>query len=93
MAAPVMEHNNHSSTDLSQLKRIDSNTSESPLEDENHSDDVFELVQKEIGTDLKSLKKVSGLLDKLTLENKQLEEQVNKATQTLFTCCKDLVFI
>ncbi|ROI15487.1 RAD50-interacting protein 1 [Anabarilius grahami] len=70
MAAPTMEHNNHSSNDFCHLKRTDSSKSESP------SEDVFELVQKEIGGDLKSLKKVSGLLEKLTLENKQLEEQV-----------------
>uniref|UniRef100_A0A673I7J6 RAD50-interacting protein 1 n=1 Tax=Sinocyclocheilus rhinocerous TaxID=307959 RepID=A0A673I7J6_9TELE len=76
MAAPMMEHNNHSSNDLSHLQRTDCIKSESPSEDENFTDDVVGLVQKEIGGDLKSLKKVSGLLEKLTLENKQLEEQV-----------------
>jgi len=83
MAAPMMEHNNHSRNDLSHLKRTDSSNSESPSEDGNLTDDVVELVQKEIGGDLKSLKKVSGLLEKLTLENKQLEEQVNTAIKTL----------
>lgn len=92
MAAPVMEQNNHSSNDFCHLKRTDSSKSESPSEDGNLTDDVFEFVQKEIGGDLKSLKKVSGLLEKLTLENKQLEEQVNTATETLLTsykCCKE----
>uniref|UniRef100_A0A8C9W3W3 RAD50-interacting protein 1 n=1 Tax=Scleropages formosus TaxID=113540 RepID=A0A8C9W3W3_SCLFO len=37
---------------------------------------VMELVDREIGGDLKCLKKVSGLLEKLTAENKALEEQV-----------------
>uniref|UniRef100_A0A671MTD7 RAD50-interacting protein 1 n=1 Tax=Sinocyclocheilus anshuiensis TaxID=1608454 RepID=A0A671MTD7_9TELE len=76
MAAPMMEHNNHSSNALSHLERTDCVKPESPSEDENFTDDVVGLVQKEIGGDLKSLKKVSGLLEKLTLENKQLEEQV-----------------
>ncbi|XP_073694563.1 RAD50-interacting protein 1 [Garra rufa] len=76
MAAPMMEHNNHSNNDLSPLNRTDRSKSESSSEDGNFTDDVVELVQKEIGGDLKSLKKVSGLLEKLTLENKQLEEQV-----------------
>uniref|UniRef100_A0A8C7LEK7 RAD50-interacting protein 1 n=1 Tax=Oncorhynchus kisutch TaxID=8019 RepID=A0A8C7LEK7_ONCKI len=39
-------------------------------------DYVVELIEKEIGVDLKSLKKVSALLEKLTAENKLLEEQV-----------------
>ncbi|RXN21253.1 RAD50-interacting 1-like protein [Labeo rohita] len=76
MAAPMMEHNNHSNNDLSHLNRTDNSKSESSSEDGNFTEDVVELVQKEIGGDLKSLKKVSGLLEKLTLENKQLEEQV-----------------
>ncbi|KAI2665378.1 RAD50-interacting protein 1 [Labeo rohita] len=76
MAAPMMEHNNNSNNDLSHLNRTDSSKSESSSEDGNFTEDVVELVQKEIGGDLKSLKKVSGLLEKLTLENKQLEEQV-----------------
>lgn len=76
MAAHMMEHE-HSSNERSHLERTDSTNSESPSED-----GVVALVQKEIGGDLKSLKKVSGLLEKLTLENKQLEKQVNKATQT-----------
>uniref|UniRef100_A0A672NHP7 RAD50-interacting protein 1 n=1 Tax=Sinocyclocheilus grahami TaxID=75366 RepID=A0A672NHP7_SINGR len=76
MAAPMMEHNNHSSNALSHLERTDCIKSDSPSEDENFTDAVVGLVQKEIGGDLKSLKKVSGLLEKLTLENKQLEEQV-----------------
>lgn len=90
MAAPVTAHNSYSSNDLSHLARTECSKSESPLEDENFTDDVVELVRKEIGGDLKSLKKVSGLLEKLTLENKQLEEQVNKATETPLTqlkCC------
>uniref|UniRef100_A0A674C104 RAD50-interacting protein 1 n=1 Tax=Salmo trutta TaxID=8032 RepID=A0A674C104_SALTR len=39
-------------------------------------DYVVDLIEKEIGGDLKSLKKVSSLLEKLTAENKLLEEQV-----------------
>ncbi|XP_055046357.2 RAD50-interacting protein 1 [Misgurnus anguillicaudatus] len=74
MAAPMMELSNHNSNDLSHLKRTDS--PKSPSADRNLTDDVVELVQKEIGSDLKSLKNVAGLLEKLTLENKQLEEQV-----------------
>ncbi|XP_016351479.1 RAD50-interacting protein 1-like [Sinocyclocheilus anshuiensis] len=75
MAAPVMKHNKHSSNAPSHLDRTDSRNSESPSEDGHFTDDVVAL-QKEIGGDLKSLKKVSGLLEQLTLENKQLEEQV-----------------
>ncbi|XP_051974974.1 RAD50-interacting protein 1-like [Xyrauchen texanus] len=71
----MMEHNNNSNG-LSRLKHTDSSTSESPSEEGNLTGDVVTLVQKEIGPDLKSLKKVAGLLEKLTLENKQLEEQV-----------------
>ncbi|KAG9280328.1 RAD50-interacting protein 1 [Astyanax mexicanus] len=37
---------------------------------------VAELLQREIGGDLKSLRKVGGLLEKLTAENMLLEEQV-----------------
>ncbi len=85
MAAHMMEHNNLSSNELSHLRRTDSANSESPSEDGHFTDGVAALVQKEIGGDLKSLKKVSGLLENLTLENKQLEEQVNKATNSLTT--------
>ncbi len=85
MAAHMMEHNNLSSYELSHLQRTDSANSESPSEDGHFTDGVAALVQKEIGGDLKSLKKVSGLLENLTLENKQLEEQVNKATDSLTT--------
>lgn len=77
MAAPMREHNKHTNMDLSDLKLADSSKSDSPSEDGDLTDDIVVLVQKEIGGDLKSLKKVSGLLEKLTLENKQLEEQVN----------------
>uniref|UniRef100_A0A8C1XRU4 RAD50-interacting protein 1 n=1 Tax=Cyprinus carpio TaxID=7962 RepID=A0A8C1XRU4_CYPCA len=78
IGAPVMEHNKHSSNALPHLTlvRTGSSTFQSPSEDGNFTDDVVALVQKEIGGDLKSLKKVSGLLEQLTLENKQLEEQV-----------------
>lgn len=82
MAAPVMELNNHNSNDLSHLKRTDS--VKSPSGDGNFTDNVVELVQQEIGSDLKSLKNVAGLLEKLTLENKQLEEQV-RIDKTLLT--------
>ncbi|XP_051977049.1 RAD50-interacting protein 1-like isoform X2 [Xyrauchen texanus] len=75
MAALMMERNIYSNN-LSRLKQAHSSTSESPSKDGNHTYDVVELVQKEIGSDIKSLKKVAGLLEKLTLENKQLEEQV-----------------
>lgn len=70
----MMELNNHNSNDRSHLKRTDS--LKSPSEDGHFADNVLELVQKEIGCDVKSLKNVAGLLEKLTLENKQLEEQV-----------------
>ncbi len=85
MAAHMMEHNNLSSYELSHLQRTDSANSESPSEDGHFTDGVAALVQKEIGGDLKSLKKVSGLLENLTLENKQLEEQVNNAADSLTT--------
>ncbi|XP_066561611.1 RAD50-interacting protein 1 isoform X2 [Amia ocellicauda] len=39
-------------------------------------DYVAELVKNEIGGDVKSLRRVSGLLERLTAENRQLEEQV-----------------
>ncbi|KAA0721042.1 RAD50-interacting protein 1 RAD50 interactor 1 [Triplophysa tibetana] len=81
MAAPVMELNNHNSNDLSHLKRTDS--VKSPSGDGNFTDNVVELVQKEIGSDLKSLKNVAGLLEKLTLENKQLEEQVQTVSSSV----------
>lgn len=40
-------------------------------------DYVAQLVEREIGGDIKSLKKVLTLLEKLTAENKVLEEQVS----------------
>uniref|UniRef100_A0A4W5N1I1 RAD50-interacting protein 1 n=1 Tax=Hucho hucho TaxID=62062 RepID=A0A4W5N1I1_9TELE len=50
--------------------------SETGLGDGALPDYVVDLIEKEIGVDLKSLKKVSSLLEKLTAENKLLEEQV-----------------
>lgn len=93
MAAHMMEHNNLSSNELSHLQRTDSANSESPSEDGNFTDGVVALVQKEIGGDLKSLKKVSGLLEKLTLENKQLEEQVNKAGDSVTTPVVHFIYV
>lgn len=44
--------------------------------DQEMPDCVIQLIEGEIGGDLKSLKKVKGLLEKLTAENILLEEQV-----------------
>lgn len=86
----MMELSNHNSNDRSHLKRTDS--LESPSEDGHFTDNVLELVQKEIGCDVKSLKNVAGLLEKLTLENKQLEEQVKQTRRYWHISNEDKLF-
>uniref|UniRef100_A0A4W5N0G7 RAD50-interacting protein 1 n=1 Tax=Hucho hucho TaxID=62062 RepID=A0A4W5N0G7_9TELE len=63
-------------SDLQSPMSTNDEDSETGLGDGALPDYVVDLIEKEIGVDLKSLKKVSSLLEKLTAENKLLEEQV-----------------
>ncbi|KAG7455788.1 hypothetical protein MATL_G00244810 [Megalops atlanticus] len=74
MAAPTTERENSLGTPLKPAMADSDPDPES--EDGDLPAYLAEFVEKEIGSDLKSLKKVSGLLEKLTAENKLLEEQV-----------------
>ncbi|XP_030631915.1 RAD50-interacting protein 1 [Chanos chanos] len=76
MAAPTVEEDKYISSSISGVILTDDDGSKPVSEDENVPDFVLELVQQEIGGDIKSLKKVAPLLEKLTAENKLLEEQV-----------------
>ncbi|KAJ8382797.1 hypothetical protein SKAU_G00035750 [Synaphobranchus kaupii] len=59
------------------LTAVQSDSDSDPVsEDGRLPEYVVKLVDREIGGDLKSLKKVGALLEKLTAENKLLEEQV-----------------
>ncbi|KAF5908405.1 RAD50-interacting protein 1 [Clarias magur] len=72
MAAPANEHSNSNNMDVYMSRIITENASEHA----NCMDSVGEVVEREIGNDLKSLRKVKGLVEKLTAENRVLEEQV-----------------
>uniref|UniRef100_A0A8K9UV38 RAD50-interacting protein 1 n=1 Tax=Oncorhynchus mykiss TaxID=8022 RepID=A0A8K9UV38_ONCMY len=78
MAAPSAEQQNGQSDESDLQSPISTNYEDSETESGEGAlpDYVVELIEKEIGVDLKSLKKVSALLEKLTAENKLLEEQV-----------------
>ncbi|KAI4876051.1 hypothetical protein NFI96_030100 [Prochilodus magdalenae] len=76
MAAPAVEHNNNRMNDDHNLVNDSDTESKCDSEEVSYMHHVAELVEREIGGDLKSLKKVGGLLEKLTAENKLLEEQV-----------------
>ncbi|KAJ8262346.1 hypothetical protein GJAV_G00165400 [Gymnothorax javanicus] len=74
MAAPMTELVDSSDVLLSPVL---SDSDSDPVSDDGRLPEyVVELVDREIGGDLKSLKKVGALLEKLTAENKLLEEQV-----------------
>lgn len=97
MAAPSAEQQNGQSDESDLQSPISTNDedSETGAGDGALPDYVVDLIEKEIGGDLKSLKKVSSLLEKLTAENKLLEEQVASErvvnfmlhTQISFQCC------
>ncbi|CAB1346280.1 unnamed protein product [Coregonus sp. 'balchen'] len=78
MAAPTAEQQDGPSDESDLQSPISTNDedSETGSGDGALPDYVVDLIEKEIGGDLKSLKKVSALLEKLTAENKLLEEQV-----------------
>ena len=57
--------------------------------DETQHDFVLDFVQKELGGDLKSLKNVAELLEKVRAEKEMLEEQVNSHRRT---CCMRTTF-
>uniref|UniRef100_A0A8C7IN33 RAD50-interacting protein 1 n=1 Tax=Oncorhynchus kisutch TaxID=8019 RepID=A0A8C7IN33_ONCKI len=78
MAAPSAEQQNGQSDESDLQSPISTNDedSETGLGDGALPVYLVDLIEKEIGVDLKSLKKVSALLEKLTAENKLLEEQV-----------------
>ncbi|XP_058273582.1 RAD50-interacting protein 1 [Hemibagrus wyckioides] len=78
MAAPAKDSNN---TDVRMPGLIKDNNSDSY--DGNCTEYVGEVVEREIGGDLKSLRKVKGLLEKLTAENKVLEEQVETVSSSV----------
>lgn len=85
MAAPTSEHNKCNNMDVCKPRLINDNNydTRSASEDGSCVDHVGEMVEREIGEDLKSLRKVKGLLEKLTAENKVLEEQVKPNTVLL----------
>ncbi|KAG9329776.1 hypothetical protein JZ751_029640 [Albula glossodonta] len=74
MAAPITEQVNGGDAVPSPV--MSDTDSDSVSENGTLPEYVVELVETEFGGDLKSLKKVSELLEKLTEENKLLEEQV-----------------
>lgn len=74
MAAPIVEES-WSGSEMDSLSNSENN-SESDSKDE-MADFLVQFVDKEIGSDLKSLGKVSALLEKLKTENKDLEEQAS----------------
>ncbi|XP_064200784.1 RAD50-interacting protein 1 isoform X2 [Anguilla rostrata] len=74
MAAPMTEQVDGGDALLSPA--LSDSDSDPVSEDGRLPEYVVELVDREIGGDLKSLKKVGALLEKLTAENKLLEEQV-----------------
>ena len=76
MAAPGEELSNGASDDQSSPVSTNDEDSTAGLGDGELPDYVIDFMEKEIGGDLKSLKKVKGVLEKLTAENKLLEEQV-----------------
>jgi hypothetical protein len=97
MAAPSAEQQNGQSDESDLQSPISTNDEDSETESGEGALPVYlvELIEKEIGVDLKSLKKVSALLEKLTAENKLLEEQVVSKrvvnfmlhTHISFQCC------
>uniref|UniRef100_A0A6Q2XCT6 RAD50-interacting protein 1 n=1 Tax=Esox lucius TaxID=8010 RepID=A0A6Q2XCT6_ESOLU len=78
MAAPTAEQLNSHSGESVLRSTVSTNDQDSKTEsvDGRLPDYVIDLIQNEIGCDLMSLKKVSGVLERLTDENKLLEEQV-----------------
>ncbi|XP_056280818.1 RAD50-interacting protein 1 [Pseudoliparis swirei] len=54
-----------------------------PEDPETQRDDVLDFLKKEVGSDLKSLKNVGDLLEKLKEENSYLEEQVLTVSSSL----------
>lgn len=78
MAAPINEHSNSKTVDVCKRMLVNNNDLDTShtAEDRSCMGNVGEMVEREIGGDLKSLKKVKGLLEKLRAENKVLEEQV-----------------
>ncbi|XP_072530072.1 RAD50-interacting protein 1 [Salminus brasiliensis] len=79
MAAPAVQHSNNNNSMKEGRKGVNDSKAESKCAAEDGGgsvDHVAELVEREIGGDLKSLRKVGGLLEKLTEENSLLEEQV-----------------
>ncbi|TSK13253.1 RAD50-interacting protein 1 [Bagarius yarrelli] len=78
MAAPASEHSNSNNNNVCKPTVINDSNSviKYAQENEESMDYVGEVVEREIGGDVKSLKQVKGLLEKLTAENKVLEEQV-----------------
>ena len=76
MAAPGEELSNGASDDQSSPVSTNDDDSKAGLGDRELPDYIIDFMEKEIGGDLKSLKKVKGVLEKLTAENKLLEEQV-----------------
>lgn len=78
MAAPTPEDKmmNKLSDDLSSLVSTNDEDSESGSGDQALDDYVIGYIEKEVGSDVKSLKNVAAVIEKLTAENKLLEEQV-----------------
>ncbi|KAJ8008790.1 hypothetical protein DPEC_G00082080 [Dallia pectoralis] len=85
MAAPTAEQLNHQSDGFVLLGTVSTNDQDSKTQpvDGSLPDYLIDLIQNEIGCDLKSLKKVKGLLEKLTEENKLLEEQVQTVSSSV----------
>ncbi|TKS88151.1 RAD50-interacting protein 1 RAD50 interactor 1 [Collichthys lucidus] len=55
-----------------------------PADSENLQHYIVDFLEKEVGNDLKSLRNVGDLLEKLTEENNVLERQVNQQLQHIF---------
>ncbi|XP_066524631.1 RAD50-interacting protein 1 isoform X1 [Hoplias malabaricus] len=81
MAASTVEtrENNNNNRRMKEIDALISDSdpeSSSTSEDVNYMEHVAELVQREFGADVKSLKKVNDLMGKLREENTSLEKQV-----------------
>ncbi|KAL2102119.1 hypothetical protein ACEWY4_001287 [Coilia grayii] len=82
MAAPMVEERSWSGSEMDSTT-ISANNSESDSKHEEVADFIVQFVHKEIGSDLKALGKVSGMLDKLKAENAALEKQVLTASSSV----------
>lgn len=83
MAAPTVESSSSSVSEEDQTRTDSDSESRVTPKDPGYSEHVAELLEREVGTDLKSVKNVGPLLERLKAENALLEEQVKTPKETL----------